>query len=108
MRQCYIAGSYTADLPEINLIHIRAALLAGVAIIEAKGWHVIVPHASMDHTTPWHRAMRRCIDTVDSLDIKTDCLVVLPGWQQSRGASMEVSIARCRGLEVLTLAEVLG
>lgn len=108
MIQFYIAGNYTAATEQANLLNVRRALLAAMRVVEARGWFPIVPHCSLNHTTPWPEAMRRCIETVEGLDVKTDCLVVLPGWEQSKGAVMEVSIAKCRGLAVLELAEVIA
>lgn len=39
--------------------------------------------------------------------LQADAVVVLPGWQESKGAQAEVALARALGLEVLTLEEAL-
>lgn len=44
----------------------------------------------------WHKAMRRDIAEV----LKVDGVVVLPGWEDSAGAQVEVTVARALGIPV--------
>jgi|WetSurSiteA1Bulk_404760.scaffolds.fasta_scaffold153629_2 hypothetical protein len=106
--QAYIAGKYTDQNPEMVRFNIRAALKAGIQIIEAKGWNPIIPHASMSHDTDWAPAMDRCADVIRSLDPARDCIILLPGWGQSKGAIWEKAFAESLGISVLTLAEALA
>jgi len=106
-RQAYIAGAYTAKTPEETLMNIRAAMQAGILVLEALGAHVIVPHCSMSHETAWGPAMDRCADVIRSMDPARDCLVLLPGWDKSKGAIWEKAFAESLGMSVRTLAEML-
>ena len=105
--QAYVASSYTSLDPEKNLLNIRAAIKAGLRLLAYKGIHPIIPHASMNHHPPSNEAMRTCLATIRSLNPATDCLVLLPGWETSKGATQERALALEIGLPVLTLAEAL-
>jgi hypothetical protein len=107
MIQYYLAGNYTSATEEGNLLNVRRAMLAAVKIIEARGWFPIVPHVSMNHKTPWPDAMKRCKETIRSLDPERSVLVLLPGWETSTGAIEEWELALELGMPVLTLEEAL-
>ena len=107
MKQFYLAGAYTAESELSRMLNIRNAMLFGLKVMEVTGWFPIVPHCSMDHDTEWSPAMETCIATVRSLVPGRDVVVLLPNWRESRGATAEEGIARCLGIEVLEIAEVL-
>ena len=48
---------------------------------------------------PWRWYMRRDLPHV----LEVDALCVLPGWQKSKGASLEVTVAKAIGLPILVL-----
>lgn len=53
------------------------------------------------------QAMRRCLDRL--LVCAPGCvLVVLPGWESSEGACLEVAVARAIGVRVMALDEALA
>jgi hypothetical protein len=106
MKQAYVAGSCSHPTEEGTLSHIRAALGHAHALTAA-GWHCIVPHVMGSHRASWDEAMDRCRSLVRSLDPRTDALVTLPGWQNSKGAREEVALARAIGLPVLTVLEAI-
>lgn len=49
-------------------------------------------------------AMETCLGNLLSGNV--DALVVLPGWESSRGASLEVAVARAIGVPVVALDDV--
>jgi len=53
-----------------------------------------------DSTLPWEQYMRRDIEAIT----KCDAVVVLQGWQNSLGATLEVAVAFAIGLKVLDQA----
>lgn len=101
MRSIYIAGPMTG-YPEFNF----PAFDAARDYLE-RDWNVISP-ADMDRelgfdpawddvTAEFLRdAMRRDIDAV----MHVDALYALAGWEQSKGASAEVALAKWRGIPV--------
>ena len=106
MRQAYVAGSYSHETKDGILANIRAAI-DGAAKVHEAGYAPIIPHTMFHHRdTDWETAMVRCRDLIRSLDPKRDVVVLLPGWQHSRGAMEEFLIALFLGIKVLDLDDV--
>lgn len=97
----YVAGPMTG-YPEFNY----PAFAEASARLRALGYVVVSPHEinppelGFDH--PWGWYMRR--DIVALLDV--DAVVVLPGWETSKGAKLETDIAAALGMERWELADV--
>lgn len=98
--RCYIAGPMTG-LPDYNF----PAFHAAAAKLRAFGMEVENP---AENPAPpcgsWQAYMRMAVAQV----AKVDLLVMLPGWEQSRGARVEFNLAVGLELKVLTLAEALA
>lgn len=82
----YIAGPMTG-LPDLNFpaFHAEAKKLRDLG-------HDVVNPAELnpDPTMPWAECMRRDIAAL----VTCDTIILLPGWQQSMGASLEQHIAK--------------
>ena len=107
MIQAYVAGKYTADNPEDIHRNVTTALEAGVKIAKARGWLPIVPHSMGSHRATWEAAMCRCRQTIREMH-PGDVVLLLPGWEQSKGAREERALAQVCDLKVMTLAEAIG
>jgi hypothetical protein len=107
IRQCYVAGSYSADTRTRELQNVMKALVAAVTLTR-RGFHCIVPHVSGSHRVTWEDAMDRCRAIIHAMDPARDCLVLLPGWESSKGAQEERLIALAIGMEVWDLADLTG
>lgn len=86
----YISGPVTG-VPELNLPAFERA--AGLA--SSLGKTPLVPHWFVPAGASWEDAMRRCVETL----AKADELWALPGWRDSRGARIEVALAKELGIE---------
>ena len=89
----YIAGPMSG-LPDFNY----PAFNAAEETLRAAGHHPINParHGD-DHRAPdwdWTDYMRRTIRDVT----QADAIHLLPGWEKSRGAQLEATIAKALGL----------
>lgn len=94
----YVAGRMTG-LPELNF----PAFHAEAVRLRALGYEVVNPaEINEDPSAGWAECMRRDIAQL----VFCDGVVTLPGWELSRGASLEVSIARELSIRVLTPSEV--
>lgn len=97
----YVAGPMTG-LPEFNYPAFNAAQSA----LEGLGHLVLNPTSAERHNptpgTPqaWDWYMRHCLRMV----LEVDGLALLDGWEGSRGASLEVTVARALDLDVRPLA----
>ena len=92
----YLAGQTTGH-PELNfpLFHAEAKRLRD------SGHEVINPaEINVDPTKGWQDCMRADIAEL----VKCEAIAMLPGWQQSRGATLEHHIAMQLGLRVIQLA----
>jgi hypothetical protein len=104
----YVAGSYTAPTEAGILMNIKAAILGALDVMLARGWHPVVPHTSQPPHVSWDEAMDYCRAIIRKLSPARDFLVVLPGWEASRGAREEVQLAMDLGIRVLKLEDVLS
>lgn len=90
--RCYIAGPMTG-LPEFNF----PAFNAKAAELRAQGWHVENP-AEHGHVegADWGDYLRYDISRIATCE----AIFLLPGWSKSKGASLEVHIARTLDMKV--------
>lgn len=99
MSRVYISGPMTG-LPDFNY----PAFNKAAAELRAYGLHVENP---AENPTPecnsWLGFMRLAVVQIASCDH----VVTLPGWENSRGAKVEVELARGMGLPVRPLHEFL-
>lgn len=93
MKRIYVAGPMTG-LPELNF----PAFHAAAAELRAQGHHVENPaEINPDHAVPWVECMERDLPRL----MTCDAVFALPGWEASKGARIEVCVARSLGLEIL-------
>ena len=91
-KKVYIAGPMSG-LPELNF----PAFHAEAAYLRAMGEEVINPAEIVtDPAAKWEACMRADIAQL----VTCDCAHFLPGWEKSRGASLEFLIASQLGLEI--------
>ena len=93
----YIAGPMTG-LPEFNYPAFEAARLE----LQRAGYEVLCPTDSEQHNDTgapqtWDWYMRHAIRMV----LDADGIALLPGWEQSRGAGVEVNLAFELGVEFI-------
>lgn len=93
IRRIYLAGPMSG-LPELNFpaFHRMAARL------RAQGYEVVNPaEINANPDAEWLECMRADIKQL----VDCDTVAVLPGWSASRGASLEVDLARRLGFNVV-------
>lgn len=74
--------------------------VAGATIVWSPVDHV---PCSASHETAMHLCLTRLLDSP-----YVNLLVTLPGWERSRGASLEVAVAKEIGVEVMGLEEAVA
>ncbi len=93
MKRIYIAGPMTG-YPELNFpaFHREADYWRSVGV------EAINPaEINSDPSAGWHECMRADIREL----VTCDAIAMLPGWEKSKGASLEHHIARELGLTVV-------
>ena len=99
MKRIYIAGPMT-NMPALNF----PAFHAEAARLRALGYEVANPaEINPDTTDSWNTCMRRNIPEL----VKCDGVVLLEGWERSRGASLEAHIAHSLGMRLVYPGEAL-
>jgi uncharacterized protein DUF4406 len=96
MLKIYISGPMTGVINKNNDSFNRAAFL-----LRRKGYPVVNP-SELDMDQPkstWAECLRR--DIRELMDC--DAVATLPSWQKSKGAGLEVYIAKALGCEVHTV-----
>ena len=95
----YLSGPMSGypdyNYPEFNRV---AKLLRG------KGYKVINPAEVETKEKTWEAYMRADI----KLLMDADRVVLLGGWERSRGSCLEVSLARQLGMQIVALKTMLG
>ena len=96
----YIAGPMSG-LPELNF----PAFHAKAAELRAQGFDAVNPaEINADPAAGWNACMRADIAQL----VTCDGVVLLPGWERSRGASLEAHIAHALGMALVYPGESLG
>lgn len=98
MRRVYIAGPMTG-LPDLNFpaFHLEAARL------RALGFEVVNPaEINPDPAAGWAQCLREDLAEL----LKCDAIALLPGWERSRGATLEHHIATALGMRVHMASEL--
>lgn len=86
-RRIYISGPITSERLELARRHFETA----EAYLSAEGWEVINPMRNgLPETAPWSSHV--AVDILSLLGCSA--IYLLRGWQASRGAQLEVNIAR--------------
>ena len=89
----YVAGPMTG-YPELNFTAFHAA----AAALRAQGHHVENPaEINADPNAQWLDCMRMDIARL----VTCDAVCMLPGWEKSRGATVEHGLAVGLGFEVI-------
>lgn len=99
MNRVYISGPMTG-LPECNF----PAFHAAAASLRSRGYEVSNPAEINKETNgDWCKYLRADIKALCDCDV----LVLLPGWESSKGAHLELHVAHRLGLRVVALVELL-
>lgn len=70
-----------------------------------RGYEVLNPaELNPDPTASWHDCMRADIKALCGCD----AISLLPGWEKSQGAHLELHVAHRIGLQVLFVSEITG
>ncbi|WP_433673818.1 DUF4406 domain-containing protein [Microbacterium gorillae] len=95
----YVAGPMTG-LPELNYPAFRAAAQE----LRERGYSVEDPSTNVNPTPgDYHGWLRAGLQQL----IRCDAVALLPGWEASGGARLEVNVAATLGLRVAPLSEWL-
>lgn len=100
MKTTYISGPMS-DLPDLNF----PAFHEAAHKLRALGHRVINPaEINTGGELTWQQCMRADIRAL------CDChvLALLPGWERSKGAHLELHLAHRLGLEITTVADLLA
>lgn len=99
MKRVYISGPMTG-LQDLNFPAFNAAAYS----LRAQGHQVVNPaEVNPDITMTWEQCMRADIKAL----CDCDTIALLPGWETSRGAHLEVHVAHRLGLTVCSVDKLL-
>lgn len=97
MKRIYLSGPMSG-LPNLNV----PAFNAEAARLRALGFEVVNPaELNPGPDTGWHACMRNDLKAL----LDCDTLVLLPGWQRSSGAHLEMHVAHRVGMAIVIAGE---
>jgi hypothetical protein len=95
----YLAGPMS-NIPEWNFpLFIKTA-----EELRGRGYRVLNPADGGLNDTNWANCMRRAIAKL----IQADAIAMLPGWQESKGARLEHTIASALGMDIYFAEQLLA
>ena len=96
MKKVYVAGAISAPNIELGLSNIRKGILMGVELLNL-GYSPYVPHLDYQFNLI-QNDVHIDVETYYKHDLEwlslCDCMIVLPGWENSRGVKAEISFAK--------------
>lgn len=97
----YISGPMTGH-PDLN----HKAFINAQACLQASGLPCVSPHEIIaDKTKPWIDCMKEDIKEL----LNCSAIVMLEGWEKSKGAKLERDIAEALGITVYeSVGELIG
>ena len=96
----YLSGPMSG-LPDLNF----PAFHAEAARLRALGHDVVSPaEVNPDHSMPWEQCLRADIKAL----CDCDTIALMPGWENSKGAHLELHVAHRIGLRVHHCAALTG
>lgn len=99
MKRIYISGPMSG-IPEHNF----PAFNAEAARLRALGYEVVNPaEVNTDTSMTWHQCLREDIKHL----CDCDALALLPGWEHSTGAHLELHIAHRLGMKIVMAKEIV-
>lgn len=100
MKRVYISGPMT-DLPQLNF----PAFNEAAADLRAAGYFAVNP-AEINAINPdsWSSCMRADIKALCDCDV----IALLPGWEASSGAHLELHIAHRIGLKITSVERLIN
>jgi hypothetical protein len=91
----YLAGPMSG-----HYLHNFPVFEVAAQALRAQGYEVVSPHEleAVDHDAPkaWDYYMRRALTSM----MRCESLALLPGWSRSKGANLELHIARALGFTI--------
>lgn len=98
MKRIYLSGPMTG-IPERNF----PAFNAEADRLRALGYDVVNPvDINPDPATPWHECLRHDLAAL----LTCDALALLPGWQGSTGAHLEMHVAHRIAMPIVIAVEI--
>jgi hypothetical protein len=98
VKRIYVSGPMTG-IPDHNF----PAFNAEAARLRALGYEVVNPvDVNPDHGTPWAECLRNDLLAL----LQCDGIALLPGWESSRGAALELHVARALGFQEALAASI--
>lgn len=95
--RCYVAGPMTG-IPRLNF----PAFHAAANRLRAAGINAVNPaEINTDPTASWVDCMRADLKQL----VDCDAILLLPGWEASRGATLEHTVAAALGLRIFQTPE---
>lgn len=99
MKRIYISGPMTG-LPGLNF----GAFHCTAAQLRALGYEVVSPAEKQSETEglSWEEHLRQDLQQM----LTCDTIALLPGWEASKGAHLELHVAHRVGMNVVSVAEL--